>query len=63
MGSEGQGNVVVQGITKLRTGITQGMRGENGVSAGKSKKKKTSDTHVDGWIILSLTIKETASVV
>lgn len=27
---------------------------------GKSEKKKTSDTHVDVWKILSLTIKEYA---
>ena len=32
--------------------MTQGMRGEHGVSAGKSEKKNTFDTHVDGWILL-----------
>jgi len=49
---EGKGNVVVQWFTKLGTGMTQGMRGEHGVSAGKSEKKNTFDTHVDGWILL-----------
>jgi hypothetical protein len=38
--------------------MTLGMTGEHVVSAGKSKKK-TFDTHVDGWI-LSLAIKEYA---
>jgi len=31
--------------------MTQGMRGEHGVSAGKSEKE-TFDTHVGGWIML-----------
>jgi hypothetical protein len=36
--------------------MTQGMRGEHGVSTGKYVKKRLF-THVDGWI-LSLEIKE-----
>jgi len=39
--------------------MTQRIRGEHGISAGKSEKE-TFDTHVDGWIILSLTITENA---